>query len=283
MKSILVPVEECAGLQAQLATAVLVAAQFGGHIDGLAPHADIYAYVYGDAMGAVARPALKSFEQERETRDKQLQVVFRDFMREHDVAWGDPATLSKQPTAEWLAEVDPGDEAIGQLARIYDVTVLARPVPNELVPRLALLETVLFECGRPILVAPPEAPVRLGEIILVAWNGSTESARAITFAQPFLSRAKRVVVLAVEGGSVAGPNAGEVERVLSRAGIAAEATGVRPGELSTGEAILEEADKLGADLLVKGAYTHSRLRQLIFGGPTSHILAEANLPVLMVH
>jgi nucleotide-binding universal stress UspA family protein len=283
MKSILVPVEECAGLQAQMATAVLVAAQFGGHIDGLVPRVDVDAYFYGYAMGAVASPTLQSFEQERETRTQQLQVVYRDFMRAHDVAWGDLATPTKQPAADWLAEVAAGDEAIGQLARLYDVTVLARPVSNEKVPRSALLETVLFESGRPILVAPPEVPARLGEIVLVAWNGSTESARAITFAKPFLSRAKRVVVLAVEGGSVPGPNAGEVEVALRRAGIAAEVTGVRPEERSTGEAILEEAAKLGADLLVKGAYTHNRLRQLIFGGATSHILAEANLPVLMAH
>ncbi len=90
-------------------------------------------------------------------------------------------------------------------------------------------------------------------------------------------------MLTVEGGSVAGPNAGEVERALVRAGVAAEVTGARPEGRSIGETILAEAEAAGADLLVKGAYTQSRLRQMIFGGATSHILAKASLPVLMAH
>jgi nucleotide-binding universal stress UspA family protein len=283
IKSILVPVEDGAGLQAQLATALLVAASSGAHIDGAAPRAVFGAYVFSDGMSAATTTALESFEQDETARVERMQAAFREFMREPDVAWGDPLKPSTRPTADWLHEIAPGDEAIGQLARLYDLTVLARPLSDAPVPRAALLETVLFEGGRPILVAPPEAPASLGEVVLVAWNGSTESARAITFAQPFLGRAKRVVVLAVEGGSVPGPNVGEVERALCRAGIAAEASGVRPEGRPVGEVILAEAAKMGADLLVKGAYTHSRLRQMIFGGATSHILSEAKLPVLLAH
>ena len=90
-------------------------------------------------------------------------------------------------------------------------------------------------------------------------------------------------MLAVESGSVPGPNADEVAQHLTRNGVAAEATGAKLEGRSIGEAILAETAALGADLLVKGAYTHSRLRQMIFGGATSHILAEADLPVLMAH
>ena len=76
---------------------------------------------------------------------------------------------------------------------------------------------------------------------------------------------------------------GEVARYLERNGIAAETREIPADGRSGGEAILAEAGALGADLLVKGAYTHSRLRQMIFGGATSHILAEAELPVFMAH
>ncbi len=297
MKSILVPIEECPGLRAQLATALGVARRFSGHIDGVAPRSIFGPYVFGDGMSAAATSALESFEQEEQVRAQRAQTAFRDFMREQEVAWGDPMKPSDQATAEWLAEIASGGEAIGQLARLYDLTVLARPVANEPVPRLALLETVLFECGRPILVVPPEMPRwpkgtpdeapgatgHLGDVILIPWNGSTESARAITFAQPFLAGAKRVVVQAMVGGSVAGPTAGEVVVSLLRANIPAEESTVRSGARSIGEAILEEADRVGADLLVKGAYTHSRLRQMIFGGATSHLLTEAKVPVLLAH
>lgn len=286
MKSLLVPIEECNGLQAQLATALIVARRFSAHIDGVAPRSIFGPYVFGDGMSAAATSALESFEQEEQLRAERAKTAFRDFMRGEEVAWGDPMKPSDQATAEWLGDVAAGGEAIGQIARLYDLIVLARPVANEPVPRLALLETVLFECGRPLLVVPPALPAsaeQMGKVVLIPWNGSTESARAITFSAPFLAKAERVVVQAMEGASVAGPTAGEVVVSLRRASIPAEESTVRAGTRSIGEAILEEADRIGADLLVKGAYTHSRLRQMIFGGATSHLLTEAKVPVLLAH
>ncbi len=283
MKSILVPVEDCESLQAQLATALVIAARFGSHIDGAAPRAVFNTYALGEGVSAAATTLLDSVEQEETARSERARAEFREFMRTHKVAWGDPMKPSNQPTAELLNELEPGDEVIGQLARLYDVAVLARPIPKSAVPRPALLETVLFESGRPIVVAPPAGPEKVGEMVVIAWNGSTESARTVTFARPFLDQAARVVVLTVEGGSVPGPSAADVEAALRRSGIAAEASNIQPDGRTTGEAILEEATKLGADLLVKGAYTHSRLRQMIFGGATSHILSEAEIPVLMAH
>ncbi|MFZ0488312.1 MAG: universal stress protein, partial [Arenicellales bacterium] len=123
----------------------------------------------------------------------------------------------------------------------------------------------------------------LGETVVVAWNGSTETARTISFGMPFLSGAKKVVVLTVEGGTVPGPGPDQVAEHLVRNGIKAEAKTVQTQGRSVGEAILAECHEVGADLLLKGAFTHSRLRQLIFGGATSHILANADLPVLMAH
>jgi nucleotide-binding universal stress UspA family protein len=151
------------------------------------------------------------------------------------------------------------------------------------VPRQALLETVLFESGKPILVAPPEPPARIEETVLIAWNGSTESARSIALGKPFLDRARRVIVLAVEGGMVPGPGAREVVRSLVRGGIPAEAIEVKPEGRTTGETILAETAKAGVGLIVKGAYTHSRLRQMIFGGATQHLLQHSPLPVFMAH
>jgi nucleotide-binding universal stress UspA family protein len=148
---------------------------------------------------------------------------------------------------------------------------------------MATLEAALFESGRPILIAPPDPPQRLGDMIVIAWNSSTESARTVEAAMPFLHKAQRVVVLEVEGGSVPGPSGAELSRSLRINGIEAETMLAKPERRSAGEAILERARELGCDLLVKGAYTQSRLRQMIFGGQTSHILAEATIPVIMAH
>ncbi len=283
MKSILIPIEDCASLQAQLEIGLAIAGQFCCHIDGVAPLEVPNTYAVGEAGAGVVGVGLESFEREQKAKMDSARKIFRDFMRDRNVIWGDPLKPSSFPTADWLAEREGGDQAIGQLARLYDLTALARPVSNALVPRESLLETILFDSGRPILIAPPESAATIGEVILIAWNGSTESARAITFAEPFLRRAKRVTLLEVEGGTVAGPTVKEVDRAMLRAGVPVEVRQVRADGRSIGESILQEADKLGADLLVKGAYSHSRLRQMIFGGATKHIMNEANIPVLMAH
>jgi len=100
---------------------------------------------------------------------------------------------------------------------------------------------------------------------------------------PLLAAASKVVVLTVEGGTVPGPHGGELAAHLLRNGIKAMAKTVAEGKRSIGDAILEEAAALGADLLVKGAYTRNRLRQIIFGGATQHVLKYAAIPVLMAH
>jgi nucleotide-binding universal stress UspA family protein len=142
----------------------------------------------------------------------------------------------------------------------------------------------VFESGRPIVLSPPSPPRQIGTNVLIAWNCSTEQARATAFAMPLLRLADRVTVLTVIGGTgVPGPSAEQLIRYLQRNGIAAAPLAVELDGRTTGEAILATAASLGCDLLVKGAYTQSRLRQMIFGGATQHVLANAALPVLLAH
>jgi len=101
---------------------------------------------------------------------------------------------------------------------------------------------------------------------------------------PFFGAAQRITILTVEVATVAGPSGEQMAHSLAMSGIKAETITLKPtGKRSAGETILAKADELGCDLIVKGAYTQSRLRQMIFGGTTRHILANAKLPVLMAH
>jgi nucleotide-binding universal stress UspA family protein len=101
---------------------------------------------------------------------------------------------------------------------------------------------------------------------------------------PLLQRAERVTVLTIPGGQgVPGPSGEQMTHYLTRNGISATLLTVELGGRSTGETILATATAQNCDLLIKGAYTRSRLRELIFGGTTRHVLAHANLPVLMAH
>ena len=132
--------------------------------------------------------------------------------------------------------------------------------------------------------ALPSPPERIGTNVLIAWNGSTEQARAVALAMPLLERAERVTVLTVTGGTgVLGPSADQMIRYLQRNGIPAEPLTVGLDGKNTGEAILEAAQTLACDLLIKGAFTQSRLRQMVFGGATQHMMATATLPVLLAH
>lgn len=283
MRSILVPIEEYAGLRSQLQTALLAAREFRGHIDAVMPRAHLDPYAVSPTIGMIAPAGIDAPGQGERERADEMLAQYRAFMREMNVDWGDPLAPAENPTASWIAEVARGDESIGEIARLYEIAVLARPVPKSYLPRQALLETVLFESGRLVLVAPPEAPTTLSGTMVIAWNGSNESARTIALAHPFIVRAERIVVLSVEGGMVPGPSAQDVVRSLARSGIKAEAVEARGDGRSPGEAILSESARLDAHLLVKGAYTHSRLRQMIFGGATQHILQNAVIPVLMAH
>ena len=145
---------------------------------------------------------------------------------------------------------------------------------------MTTLESALFESGQPVLVAPPAPPAGLGENVLISWNCSTEQARTTACAMPILRKAKAVTILTIEGLTVPGPTGAQCRDWLAANGITARELSMGNGGKKPGEVLLNEAKKLGADLIVKGAYTQSRLRQMIFGGATSHLLAHSNLPML---
>ncbi len=285
-KSILVPLEESDGLASVLATSLLVARQFDSYIEGLCIRPSLAGAIAVGFEGGVAALAgtEEQFEQEQETRTRRLKDQFAAFTGDN----GLPAATSADAPgacARWVEDEAPGIGVFGQRGRVFDLIVVGRPTPGVLTPAMNTLETVLFESGRPVLIAPPAAPQSVASNVLIAWNGSTETARAVAFGMPFLQGAQKVTVLEVEGALVPGPNGNEVADSLRRNGVNADAAS-SPGKRSpaaAGAVMLEEAAKRGADLLIKGGYTQSRLRQMIFGGATNHILNEAQLPVLMAH
>jgi nucleotide-binding universal stress UspA family protein len=175
------------------------------------------------------------------------------------------------------------DEVAAKLARLHDLTVLARVERQAGAPASVTLESVLLHSGRPVLVAPSEPMRSIGRKIVVAWNGKMQAARALAAALPFLARAETVTILtAVESHTPGRP--GEVVRYLSWHGVRAEPVEVpaqSPGKV--GHILLDQVAQSGADLLVMGAYGHSRLKEMILGGATREVLAHAPLPVLMAH
>jgi nucleotide-binding universal stress UspA family protein len=279
MKTILVPMEYHDTMQSALETALLLGRRCDSYIEGFALRWAINEFLVGDVMGGVV-PVNYSEDVAAET--KKAKRIFETFMQQHDVP---RATETTESTSfGWLDDAPGGESFIGSYGRVFDVIVMKRRDEHSGPMHDRAIESGLFESGRPILLAPPLPPRQIGTNVLIAWNCSTEQARAIALAMPLLQKADRITVLTVIGGTgVAGPSAEQLIRYLQRNGIPAEAKGVELDSRSTGEAILATAQSLGCDLLIKGAYTQSRLRQWIFGGATQHVLENAALPVLLAN
>jgi nucleotide-binding universal stress UspA family protein len=174
--------------------------------------------------------------------------------------------------------------ALGPLARQFDLTVIEQPNPDAPGDREMMVESALFESGRPVLVIPyvPIAPFRL-ENVLVAWDGSATATRALGDAMAFLARAKRVEVATVGDIPAAIDGSGHrVTRHLARHGIDATFRSLL-GADDVPSMLLSHAFDSQADLMVMGGYGHSRLREFILGGATRGILDTMTLPVLMSH
>lgn len=276
MKTILIPTEDHDCMPAVLDAARLIARIFDSYMEGLAVRPAVGTYVTVEPVSSLAISG--AFD---EDTAREAQATFERSMQANDVpragdgiarfSWGWPR----------MEAVD--DSTLGSYGRVFDLIVLGRPGRDVENPRMPPLEAALFESGKPVLMVPKASPAAIGRNVLVAWNGSTEQAHTNTFALPLLQRADEVSVLAVEGHTTDGPSAEQAAQHLRRNGVKATALTVKEGSRSAGEIILDHAASLGCDLVVKSAYTQSRLRQMIFGGATRHILAHANLPVLMAH
>ena len=273
MKNILVPVELHSSIESVFQTTALLTKRFGSQIEGVALGPDLPDLV---AFDMPVSWTVSDQNQWKELAD-EAQKKFESSM----TASGIPAG-GASPGWRWGGDRSLGDSQMASYGRVFDVTVLGRPGSERGDPRLATAEASIFESGRPILLAPQEAPKAIGDMIVISWNRSTETARCVAMAMPLLLQAKKVYVLTIEGFMVEGPTGEQCAQRLAAHGINVEAL-TKPNRKSHGESALEETATLGGDLLIKGAFTQSRLRQMIFGGPTAHIMAKAKLPVFMAN
>jgi nucleotide-binding universal stress UspA family protein len=283
MRAILVPVEPHDSMSSVLETALLMGRKFNSHIEGFALRPAIGNVVTMDPVNSLTIVSLRENDLELV---KQARGLLESFMQGKQVPLlegGGARAPGSAVSYAWVDGAPDGDTFVGSYGRVFDAIVLGRPAKGRQGPRMMTLEAALFESGRPVLLAPPTPPRSLGDNILIAWNCSTEQARATALAMPLLRKAGRVIICTVEGFTVPGPTGEQMARYLLLHDVRAESITVAPGQRRAGEVLLAQADTLGCDLLVKGAYTQSRLRQMIFGGTTQHILTNATVPVLLAH
>jgi nucleotide-binding universal stress UspA family protein len=174
---------------------------------------------------------------------------------------------------------------VGVHAYYADLVVIARPeLAGQTAGPPGLAESLVLSSGRPIILFPPSGTVSRVRRILVGWNATRESIRAVADALPLLAKAEAVEVLVGDPERQSGhgqePGA-DIARHLARHGAQVGVRRLSSGEKDVGRLLLSQADAFGADLLVMGAYGHSQLTEWVFGGVTRTVLYEAGLPVLM--
>jgi len=266
-----------------LDTAFMAAQRFNSHVVGLHSLTTEYAVVFGGEMGfSISSEVDRTLEREGHERRDQARRLFRDFMNAKGVPL-DPVPVGHNgPSASWREEDGRQNAVVGMIGRLFDLIVVEQPEKLASIAE-ATLEDALFESGRPVMMVPKRSLPTLGEVVAIAWNGSTETAVTVAMGMPFLKQARKVVVVTVGPQHMPepGPEGEELARTLERHGMDVSVRTAHGRQKAQGESFLKEAMAAGADLLLKGAYTQSRIRQMIFGGGTRHIIMEAQLPVLM--
>jgi len=280
-----------------LDAALHLAKRFGAHVDAL--HAaldprDSVAYL-GDGMtGTMISQVMAAAEKESEERAAKARTVFVETCQELSVTISDdpPAgDTTGAATASFRSVAGHQDVLIAHYGRLSDLTVGGRSVTDSTTALPVALEAAIMETGRPVFVTPSletewDPSSFIGKNVAVAWSGSPEAARAISFSMPFLHDANKVCIIYHGGELVDRKGVEELRDYLKWHGIKSIAESdisKLVDKMSTGESLLAQTDQVDSDLLVMGAFTHSRLRQIIFGGTTRHIMENSNIPLLLAH
>ena len=291
MKSVLVHLTGTPRDEDILAGASMAAHGFSGHLDCLyvRPDPTAPANYGGDitfGISAAIAEAVQAIKQAGEEGARLSVDTYHRFLRTQNIAAVETPSAVHHTTAAYSEQTGDTAEILIEAARGHDLTVLAGG--SSLEPRLGADEggAVLIESGRPALLVPEHYGPRSFRTIVIAWKNRPEAARAVTAAMPLLERAERIVVLgAHEGGPLETmiKNLDAVVTQLRWHGLKAESRVVPREDLSIPEAVLKAARHAQADLIVMGAYGHSRLRELIFGGFTERVLQGVDIPVLAAH
>jgi nucleotide-binding universal stress UspA family protein len=268
--------------QSALQTAFAVGRDVGAHIHAFSLHVDPEMFMF------MKDTTIKKMVDHVSTvaaadRAAKAYGIFDDLCSRYDIPLRDRPGRQEEVSAVWIEQTGHYYETIIRRGRLSDLIVVGRSTPESEPSVRMILHAALFETGCRVMVAPPLAPSSLGRKIAIAWNGSAEASRAVSNAIPFLTRSEAVIILTAETDNTPPSVADELAAFLGWHGVAAEILTFSPERRPVAEALLGEASNSGADLLVMGGYHHSRMRQLILGGVTRHVLEAAELPVLMAH
>ncbi|MDW4551342.1 universal stress protein [Defluviimonas sp. D31] len=276
-KSILTIITDAKSATSQVDAAVALARREDAHLDVLCIGVDQTqtGYYYAGATAILTQEAYNEAREEVARAEKEI----RDRLDAEDIRWGVDTAV---------AQIGALGGPVALLARFSDLVVLQKPYgPAGNHAAEAILEAALFEGKAPVLVLPEGmSNVDFGTRIALAWNQSDEALTAMRAALPLLKAATAVDITIIDPPSH-GPErsdpGGMLSQLLSRHGIHAEVSVLAKTLPKTSEVLARHVRDINADMVVMGAYGHSRFREAILGGTTRNMLEHAEVPVLMAH
>lgn len=287
IRRMLVPVVGRDCDQSTLKTAIQVAQKVGAHIDALFVRADAADFlpVMGEGYsGIVAQDILDAVDTAGDELAKQAMENVTKLAEASNLPIVKHGQSSPQPSISFHQAKGPLFAVLQQESQLTDLVVYTHPAQGLTSELANVLPDLLLGCRRPFLIAPDTPAQSIGSHIVVAWNSGHEAASALRQSRGFLPFADKVEVAMIAEDEASG-NAEIALPVayLACHGIKAETRVIVDKSRNAGDLILNEFENSGADLLVMGAYGHSRFREFIFGGATRQVLHQANFPVFMAH
>ena len=280
-KTILVTVDTAPTVRGRVELAANLAERFNAHLVGLqtsissdAPQTRGYFEYFNRSLDAFH----EEFAERIQAEAAAAHSLFEEITTRHSLS------------AEWRQASGSASQAAALHGRYADLIVVGQPDPGYVQAPLFQPSPgeVALAVGRPLLVVPYAGTwTAIGRRVLIGWNASREATRAVNDALPFLTTAETVTVLTIDPshgaqghGDVPGA---DIAQHLARHGVKATVQSTVSGDIGVGDALLSWVSDVSADLLVMGAYGHSRDRELVFGGATRTVLETMTVPVLMAH
>ncbi len=277
-KNILLHMDASDRCEERLKVAGALALAYDAHLTGLYVTPEPFYPMYAESA-YFPEDLLDNFEKEEKENCEASEKNFRDYADGQGIK------------NEWHTEQGPLSSIVSKHARYADLTVLGKGSVDDPkhYPDPFLAEDVVMQSGRPVLIIPNAGHFEgFGKRIMVCWNGSREAVRAVNDAMPFLKAADKVTILVVNPENPASGDHGDIPSAdialyLARHGIKAEAASTKTDQGDVGEIILSRAFDADADMIVAGAYGHSRTREWILGGVTKTLIHESAVPVFASH
>jgi nucleotide-binding universal stress UspA family protein len=276
-KSLMTFVTDAATIRPALDAAITLARRQDAHLDVCCLGVDHTqpGYFYAGAPAMIYQETLDRARAEAEALEKTV----RERLGREDIRWGAESAVVQIGGLAGL---------VGLRARFSDLVIQPKPYGEGRTPDAeAVVEAALFEGKAPVLVLPEAGlPATLGRRIAVAWNQSDEALVAIRRALPMLLAADQVDIVVVDPpaqGPERSDPGGMLTQMLARHGVRAEVSVIAKTMPRVSDVLCRHAREHDADMIVMGAYGHSRFREAILGGATRHMLEIASMPVLMAH